>query len=202
MSTKPRKSPQKEHLIWMKEAGYTIADMNHFWEENYGTNPIVTNLTDHGMSWRDLNLCVLQKLPTQKERDAEAAAKKAEEQRAAEEAARKEKEAKEYYETHFEEIMLDKIIKGEKLTEKELRELVTEYDVTTEYGDDHRWTREAFTVVKLSDIDHLCYRYFGIDWMKALTEMGEDEFYEQPYEVKQVERTIVVKEWVALDAAE
>lgn len=202
MSTKPRKTPRKEHLEWMKEAGYTVADMDKFWAENYGTNPIVTNLTNHGMSWRDMNLCVVQKLPTQKERDAEAAKKKEEEQRAAEEAARKEKEAKEYYQAHFEELMLDKILKGEKLTEKELRTLVTEYDIETEYGDDHRWTREAFTVVKLSDIDRLCYRYFGIDWMKALTEMGEDEFYDQPYEVKQVERTIVVKEWLALDVIE
>lgn len=199
MSMKPRKTPQKEHLEWMKEAGYTVADMDKFWAENYGTNPIVTNLTNHGMSWRDMNLCVVQKLPTQKERDAEAAKKKEEEQRAAEEAARKEKEAKEYYQAHFEELMLDKILKGEKLTEKELRTLVTEYDVATEYGDDHRWTREAFTVVKLNDIDRLCYRYFGIDWMKALTETGEDEFYNQPYEVKQVERIIVVKDWVALD---
>ena len=190
---KPRKTPQKEHLEWMKEAGYTIADMDRFWAENYGTTPVVTNLTDHGMSWRDMNLCVVQKLPTQKERDAEAAKKKEEEQRAAEEAARKEEEAKKYYWEHFEELMLKKIEAKEKLTEEELRELVTEYDEETMYGDDHRWTREACTIVKL------CDRYFGIDWMKALTEMQEDEFYEQPYEVKQVERVVVTKEWVSIE---
>lgn len=201
MSMKPRKTPQKEHLEWMKEAGYTVADMDRFWAENYGTNSIVTNLTDHGMSWRDMNLCVVQKLPTQKERDAEAAAKKAEEQRIAEEAARKEKEAKEYFEAHFEELMLDKIIKSEDLTPKELRTLVYEYGIETEYGEDHRWAREAFTVIKLSDIDRLCHRYFGIDWMKSLTEMGEDEFYNQPYEVKQIEHVTVVKEWIPIDDA-
>lgn len=193
MATKPRKAPQKEHLEWMREAGYTIADMDAFWKDNYGTNPVVTNLTDHGMSWRDMNLCVVQKLPTQKERDAEAAAKKAEEERLAAEAALKEEEAKKYYWEHFEELMLKKIEAKEKLTEKELRELVTMHDEETEYGDDHRWTREAFTVVKL------CGRYFGIDWMKALTEMQEDEFYEQPYEVKQIDKVVVTKEWVAIE---
>lgn len=193
MAMKPRKTPQKDHIEWMKEAGYTVADMDAFWKDNYGTNPVVTNLTDHGYTWRDMNLCVVQKLPTQKERDAEAAKKKEEEQRAAEEAARKEAEAKKYYWEHFDELMLKKIDNKEDLTDEELRELVTGYDQETEYGDDHRWTREAFTVVKL------CDRYFGIDWMKALTEMGEDEFYDQPYEVKQVEKVVVTKEWVPID---
>lgn len=193
---KPRKTAPKEHLEWMKEAGYTAADMDKFWQENYGTNSVVTNLTDHGYTWRDMNLCVIQKLPTQKERDAESLRQKREAEIAAEEAARKEAEAKKYYQDHFEEIMIKKIETNENLTEKELRTLVYEYNEHTEYGDDHRWTREAFTVVKL------CDRYFGIDWMKALTEMGEDEFYNQPYEVKQVEKVVVTKEWVELDAAE
>lgn len=193
MSMKPRKTPQPDHIKWMKEAGYTEEQLDAFWKENYGTNPVVTNLTSHGYTWRDMNLCVVQKLPTQKERDAEAIAKKAEEERIAAEAARKEEEAKKYYWEHFEELMVAKIDKQEALTEKELRELVTAYDVETEYGDDHRWTREAFTVCKL------CDRYFGVDWMKALTEMGEDEFYDQPYEVKQIEKVIVTKEWIAID---
>lgn len=193
MSMTPRKTPQKDHIEWMKKSGYTVADMDRFWSENYGTNPVVTNLTDHGFTWRDMNLCVVEKLPTQKERDAEAKRQKEEEQRLAEEAARKKEEAKKYYWDHFEELMLKKIESGEKLTEQELRELVTEYDEETEYGNDHRWTREAFTVVKLSD------RYFGINWMKALTEMQDDEFCEQPYEVQQIEKTIVVKEWVPVN---
>lgn len=195
----PRKSPQKDHIRWMKEAGYTVADMDSFWAENYGTNPVVTNLTDHGFTWRDLNLCVLQKLPTQKERYIEFIKKKAEEELAAKEAAQKAKEDEEYYQAHFTDIMLEKLEKKEKLTEKELRELVYEYAVETEYGDDHRWTREAFTVIKLPDTVRLYDRYFGISWMKALTEMGEDEFYEQPYEVKQIEKVVVTKEWVAIN---
>ena len=35
--------------------------------------------------------------------------------------------------------------------------------------------------------------------MKSLTEMGEDEFYHQPYEVKQIEHVTVVKEWIPID---
>ena len=195
----PRKSPQKDHIRWMKEAGYTIADMDNFWAENYGTNPVVTNLTDHGYTWRDMNLCVVQKLPTQKERDAEAAAKKVEEERIAAEAARKEEEAKQYYQDHFTDIMLEKIDKKENLTERELKALVYEYAIETELGEDHRWTREASSIIKLPDIVRLYDRYFEIDWMKALTEMQEDEFYNQPYEVKQIERVVVTKEWVAIN---
>lgn len=43
--SKPRKTPQREHLEWMN----SIADMDNFQKENYGTNPVVTNLTDHGI---------------------------------------------------------------------------------------------------------------------------------------------------------
>lgn len=200
---KPRKTLQADHLKWMKEAGYTTTDMDQFWQENYGTNHVVTNLTDRGYTWRDMNLCVVQKLPTQKERDAEILRQKREAEIAAEEIARKKAVAKKYYQDHFdefynqfEEIMINKIETKENLTEEELRTLVYEYDECTEYGDDHRWTREAFTVVKL------CDRYFGIDWMKALTERGEDEFDSQPFEVKQVEKVVVTKEWVALDDIE
>lgn len=193
MSKSPRKTPPKEHLEWIKENGYTVADIDKFWSDNYGTNRVITNLTDHGMSWRDMNIAVLKQLPTQKERDAAYIKKQEEEQRIAEEAARKEAEEKKYYQEHFEEIMLNKIDSCEKLTEEELQELVWEYEVDKEYGEDHRWTKEVLSIVKLGD------RHFGIDWQKGLTEMQENEFHDQPYEVKQIERVVVTKEWVAID---
>lgn len=196
MSMKPRKTPQGDHIKWMREVGYTVADMDNFWKENYGTNLVVTNLTDHGYTWRDMNLCVLQKLPTQKQRDIEIKQKQEAEAKTAEEAAKKEKEVKEYYESHFEELMVQKIDQGEKLTETELERLVWNYEIEKSYGDDHRWTKEVFSIICLLD------RYFEIDWQKGLTEMQDNEFYEQPYEVKQIEKVVVTKEWVSIKESE
>lgn len=193
MSMKPRKSPQKEHLEWMREAGYTIADMDAFWKENYGTNPVVTNLTDHGMTWRDMNLCVVQQLPTQKERDLEIIKKREAEALAAEEAARKEKEEREYYINHFEELMLKKIDNHEKLTEEELEELVWSYQIERIYGADHRWDKEVCSII------NICDRTFAIDWRKGLTEMQDNIFDNQPYEVKSIEKVVVTKEWVPIN---
>ena len=193
MSKNPRKTTPKEHMEWIRANNYTVADIDKFWADNYGTNPVITNLTDHGMSWRDMNIAVLKQLPTQKERDAEYKRKQEEEQRIAEEAARKEAEEKKYYAEHFAEIMLDKITKGEKLTETELQELVWDYEIEKIYGEDHRWTKEVCSIIEL------CGKHFAIDWMKGLTEMQDNEFHEQPYPVRQIERIVVTKEWVSIE---
>lgn len=191
----PRKTPTKEQKEWMKEAGYTEHQLDEFWNENIGTNPIITNLSKHDMTWRDMNLCVVQQLPTQKERDAkilEERKRKEEEEKAEE--LRKQQE-KEYYNTHFEEIMVKKIDNKEPLTEQEIRTLVYEYDVETEHGDNRRWTRSVTTIVKL------CDRYFAIDWEEGLTEYQDSEFYDQPYEVRKEEevKTIIVASWVKVN---
>lgn len=189
---KPRKTPQAEHLTWMRQEGYSIADMDKFWQENYETNFVVKNLTDHGYSWRDMNLSVIQKLPTQKERDAEALAKKEEEERRKKLAEMEEAEKKKYYNEHFEEIMCDKIDHQMTLTEDELQRLL-EYELDEErsYGDDNRWTRGVCSIIKL------CDRYFMLYWQKGLTESQCDFFQDQPYEVENVkyEKTIIVSEW-------
>ena len=189
---KPRKTPTKEQKEWMKENGYTVEQMDSFWKENVGTNFVITNLDKSGMTWRDLNLPVLKKLPTQKERDAQIKAEhlRQEEEKAAEEL-RKQQE-KEYYQNHFEEIMVKKINNGEPLTERELSEVVCGFAYDSDYGDNRRWTRTITTIVKL------CDRYFSIDWEEGLTERQENEFYNQPFEVypHSYEKTITVTEWV------
>jgi hypothetical protein len=193
MSTKkPRKTPQAEHLEWMKKEGYSIADMDKFWQENYDTNFVVKNLTDNGYSWRDMNITVVQKLPTQKERDIEYLAKKAEEEEAKRLAELDENQKREYYEKHFEELMCKKIDTQVALTEEELHRLL-EYELyeEREYGDDSRWSRGVASIIEL------CNRHFMLYWQKGLTEMQEDYFCDQPYEVEKVqyEKTIIVKEW-------
>lgn len=176
----------------MKENGYTEKQMDEFWIENINTNPIIRNLNNIGMTWRDMNMSCVMKLPTQKERDLAALKKKEEEERQKADAEAKAKAEKEYYNTHFEEIMVNKIQNGEKLTEKELREVVQGYEIESDYGENRRWTRGVTSIVKL------CDKYFSVDWEEGLTEYQENEFYEQPYEVEKYtyEKTITVTEWV------
>lgn len=191
----PRKTPTKEQKQWLKDNGYTAEQMDNFWRENVGTNPVITNLDKYGMTWRDMNLCILKQLPTQKERDIKAMEekKRQEEERVAEEL-RKQQE-QEYYSTHFEEIMVKKIDECEELTEAELSELVWEFDVDSEYGDNRRWSRAVTTIVEL------CGRFFSIDWEEGLTEYQENEFYNQPVEVikNTYEKTITVTEWTPIE---
>lgn len=92
------------------------------------------------------------------------------------------------YDNDFDEIMLRKIDSGEELTEYELDEL--------RYGDrikedEGRWTRTVTSIFEL------CGRYFALEWEEGLTEMQENEFNNQPYEVEKVtyEKTITIIEW-------
>lgn len=97
------------------------------------------------------------------------------------------------YDNDFDEIMLRKIDSGEELTEDELKEL-TEYEIEQEKGENRRWTRTITSIVELFG------RFFALEWEEALTEMQENEFYSQPYEVEKVtyEKTITVTEWKPL----
>lgn len=187
----PRKTPTKEQKQWLKDSGYTEVQLDSFWNENIGTNPVITNLSKHGMTWRDMNVCILQQLPTQKERDAKALQEKAEKERLEAEKKEREEAEKKYYREHFDELMVKKIDNKEPLTEHELRNLVYEFDVDTEYGDNRRWSRTVTTIVEL------CGRFFSIDWEEGLTECQENEFYNQPIEVKKTtyEKIVTVTEW-------
>lgn len=92
----------------------------------------------------------------------------------------------------FEKKILSKIDSGESLTSHELSELVYFYDIDTQQGDDLRWVRGMYTVVKLGG------RYFGIIWFKGLTEYQDDEFVSQPDEVEKHEKTVTVTEWLPI----
>lgn len=94
------------------------------------------------------------------------------------------------------EEIVKKIDSKEKLTEQEIENLIYESEqVYEEEGDDHRWTRDIFTVVKL------CGRYFGIYWSQGLTECQENEYYDQPFEVACENKTEVVRReiWKPID---
>lgn len=175
----------------LNEMGYSEEEMNVFWGELIRTNWICKALHNSGKNWKDLNISLIRGIPTQKERD-EVIMKEIKEKKKKEE---EDKKRKEYYEEHFEEIMVNKIDSKEKLTEYELKTLVYNYEIESIKGENNRWTRDVDTVVEL------CGRFFMIPWQEGLTEYQEDEFYIQPYEVKQVkyQKVIDVVEWKAIE---
>ena len=95
----------------------------------------------------------------------------------------------------YEEALLKKIDSGTELTGSELREVIQEYEVEVEYGDNRRWSRSATTISEIGG------RYFSTNWEDGLTESQENEYYDQPVEVqkKTYEKTITVTEWVPVN---
>lgn len=183
---------KKEIKPWLKENGYTWDDMDRFWEELIQTNPKVSQLAKSGVTWDQMNMSVITSIPTQKQRDEEQKIKKEEEERLKAEAEQKAKEEEDYYWEHFEEIMIRKIDAGERLTEQEIRMIVFETnEIERNKGENRRWSRSVKSIVEM------CSRYFCVDWEEGLTEYQENEFYNQPYEVKKntYEKTITVTEW-------
>jgi len=96
-------------------------------------------------------------------------------------------------EDNFELDMMEKIDNKIKLTESEIEELVWGFSIDTKYGENRRWSRSVQSIIDLNG------RYFAIDWEEGLTELQDNAFYEQPYEVVKTEKTIVVTEWVKKD---
>ena len=176
----------------LKEMNCTESQMDEFWKENYDTNFIVRNLTNHGKTWRDLNATVIQQLPTQKQKDLERIQKEKIEKEEKLEAELKEKEDRNYYYEHFEELMVAKIDRKEDLTEQELKE-IRDFSIKEIKCDESRWT------VGIESILKMCDRHFSLYWNRGLTEMQENEFYNQPVEVEEVIKTITVTEWVPIE---
>lgn len=84
----------------------------------------------------------------------------------------------------------NKLKNGELLSENEIKHLVWDSDGFIEEieGDDHRWQKEMQTII---DIDGQLY---AIDWMRGLTECQENEYLDQPYKVRKVEKVITKTE--------
>lgn len=78
-----------------------------------------------------------------------------------------------------------KLKKGEKLNEREINTLVWDSVMVDEIeGDSGRWTQHIGTII---EIDGELWR---IDWERGLTELQEDEFWDQPYRVKKIEKAV------------
>lgn len=184
---------KKDIRAWLKEVGLTWEELDKIWEECCEINWKCKTIAQSGRNWYDLTMELIKTLPSLKETTLRQLKEKEKQEELENMEKMKAEEAEKYYWDHFEEIMIDKIDKGEALTEAELRELVFEY----EYEDISdasensilRWTRIKITIVKLDN------RFFRIIWQKALTEMQEHIFDNQPVEVEEYEKVIVVKAW-------
>lgn len=113
------------------------------------------------------------------------------EEHAAEVKERMKKMDKQYYYDHMEEVLAEKVRAGVPLTESELEDFATQLhaeDVIE--GDIGRWDQAITTIIKLDN------EFWAIDWQRGLTEYQENCFGDQPRQVRPVEKTIVVREWV------
>ena len=95
----------------------------------------------------------------------------------------------------YDEELLRKIDNGEDLTNGELCDIIFEYEIEREYGDNRRWSRSVTTVSQIGD------RYFSTDWEEGLTESQENEYDDYPIEVekKTYKKTITVTEWIKIE---
>lgn len=98
--------------------------------------------------------------------------------------------------TKDEQDIVARIDAGEKLTQRELSELVWNFDIHTTELDSGRWTQYVETIVEL------CGRTFCIGWHRGLTECQENEYDHQPIEVRKhvYEKTITVTEWIPVNS--
>lgn len=88
---------------------------------------------------------------------------------------------------------LERYDKKEKFSESELEEL--EYfgeGIDRIEGANRRWTRTIKNIFKVED------RYFALEFEEGLTEMQDNMYYNQPYEVEKVfeEITTVVINYI------
>ena len=187
---------KKEINPWLKESGYTWKQMDDFWDECCEVNWKCDMIKKSGKSWNDMTMYQIKQLPTLKETTSEQLRKKEEEDNKLKEEEQKKKDYDKYYFANFDEIMVDKIDKGEELTEKELKMMVFECkEVSLDEGENRRWSRTNTSIIEL------CGRFFSINWEEGLTENQDNEFYWQPFEVRkeEYEKTIIVTNWVKVN---
>lgn len=167
--------------------------MQKFWDECIQVNTKIRMLSESGLNWTDLCLHQIEQLPTLKEKTLQQLAEKEEAKKKEEQAKlEKEKEIK-YYREHFDEIMVQKIDDGIKLTEEELQKLVFECnEIERHEGENRRWSRTIESIIEL------CGRFFKVTWEDGLTECQENGFYDQPYEVEldSYKKVIEVHNWI------
>lgn len=95
----------------------------------------------------------------------------------------------------FEKEVLEKIDNGEKLSEEEVEECITQYEIVdTIYVDKLDWHNDTEVVLEIGG------RFFSFSYLSALTENQVSEYPEQlPVEVVQKVKTITKEVWVEVE---
>lgn len=184
------KIPKKKLNAILAELGETRESMQNYWSELIPVNPLVRTMAQQGIQWYETNIDIVRELPTQMEEDLlriEEEKYKVEQERLAKEQALIEQK---YLEDNFQQLMVEKIEKGQILEESEVEELIEYYEFDTKYDDDlGRWRRAVTTVVQLVDFDGK-KRLFSIDWQEGLTEYCDSSYGSQPVEVVRIEKEV------------
>lgn len=92
-------------------------------------------------------------------------------------------------EKDFLDEFVERFDNGEKFDEDDISELVYGYGEEVWSGEPHRWSTPVKSIISVNN------RLFAIDWMRGNTEYQENEFYDQPYEVRAVKKMIEITEY-------
>ena len=181
----------------LKERGVTPEQMDKWFDELVAEGHVLARaLNQPGMNRWQNNYCMLRQLSEEKvQAYRQRKLQKQQEEQVKAQAELIEKQKQEYYESHKEEIIANKVINKQQLSEKELEtfrwevgELIEEIE-----GDHHRWQRAMSVIKKVKDT------YFRLDYMQGLTENCETEYPYQPYVVYPKEEVIKITKWLKLE---
>lgn len=172
-----------------QEFNLTKQDFQKMWDELLELDHFIVKILNKNIgNWDKQNTSIIRQLPTAKENLLRFRAEKAREEQEAKEKALKEAQEKEYYNTHFEEIMIQKIRKQEPLSEAEIKTLIWDYGEQDINGPEHRWQKEITTICKLPTVN----AYVAITWYQGLTECQENDYSNLPIEVKPRSREVAI----------
>ena len=176
---KPKKKGRKSKLdLTLEKLGVTASEMQRHWDEALEVNWKIQAIANCGKTWRDLNEYQLADLINLKEKTLKQLAEKKEKERLEQEAKEKAKKEKEYYNEHLEEILLNKILNKEELTETEYGHLAFEFVCFDKYTDSYKHGL-MFKDVVFSLLD----RYFYMPIIEDTTDFGNHQYQTYPVEV-------------------
>lgn len=83
--------------------------------------------------------------------------------------------------------LLEMLDSGESLSDEDISDMLCNTEtISEEVTERSRWYNETTTIVELKG------RHFAIEWRSCLSETGENEYPNQPYEVEEVEEKRLV----------
>lgn len=178
----------KEIETLVAQMGETESTMDKYWQELIPIHRVVEAMHNSGMTWRDLSLSEIEKLPQRKADVLRHNDMKLFQEEKDKQDKLDEKVKKQYYQDNFEALMVAKMENNEFLDESEIRDLL-EYEIHIDEGENNRWTQDITSILELTSFSGETALYC-VYWERGLTEYQENTYMEQPFKVKRVEREI------------